>query len=135
AMQVRLFAGWFWNAELRLSVSYMPGVNTGFGSSSGTEVCACTEPHATKTAHAHEKSTRGAGQSFIDPSCAIRDRTDISGSAMRLSRSCRDAKGDVVAQDPSRTTASSLDADAGVADDPRIALGIGPDARGEGGLA
>src|SRR5215207_7845882 len=58
-MQVRLFTGWSWNAELRLSVSYMPGVNTGFGSSSGTEVCACAAADAMKAAQAHDKSTRG----------------------------------------------------------------------------
>jgi hypothetical protein len=37
-MQVRLFTGWSGNAELRLSVSYRPGANTGFGSIGGKEV-------------------------------------------------------------------------------------------------
>jgi len=61
-MQVRLFTGWSWNAELRLSVSYMPGMNTGFGSISGTEVCACAAPHAASSAQAADKRARSAAR-------------------------------------------------------------------------
>jgi hypothetical protein len=38
AMQDWLFTGWPWKAELRLSVSYIPGAKTGLGSSSERRV-------------------------------------------------------------------------------------------------
>src|SRR5262249_26472048 len=66
---------------------------------------------------------------FIDSSRAVRDGTEIFGPSLRLFRSSGDAKEDVVGHDPSRASASSLDADTGLADHPRVALGIGADAR------
>src|ERR1700722_271588 len=39
-MQRRLLTGAFGSAELRASVSYMPGEKVGFGSGSGAAVCA-----------------------------------------------------------------------------------------------
>ena len=42
------------------SVSYMPGVNTGLGSISGTEVRVRTQPNAANIAQAENKLMRGA---------------------------------------------------------------------------
>src|SRR6266700_3489071 len=54
------------NAELRLSVSYIPGVNVDFGSSSGADVCApAAETNARKThADATSRCLAGTGSSF-----------------------------------------------------------------------
>src|SRR5215813_2180413 len=69
-MQVRLFTGWFWNAELRLSVSYRPGVNTGFGSISGTEVCGRAELDAKNIAQTPRTSTRDCALAASDQAVA-----------------------------------------------------------------
>src|SRR5436305_1072838 len=65
--QVRLLTGVSLKAELRASVSYMPGVNVGLGSSSGAEdVCACATEASARTRHADETSRRlkDTGASF-----------------------------------------------------------------------
>src|SRR6266851_4313719 len=60
--QVRLLTGVSLKAELRASVSYMPGVNVGFGSSSGAdEVCAPAFEDSARKMHADATSRRLAG--------------------------------------------------------------------------
>src|ERR1700738_4199831 len=59
--QTLALIGVSWNAELRLSVSYMPGVNVGFGSSSGADVCARAADASARKMHADEKSRCLAG--------------------------------------------------------------------------
>jgi len=54
--QTLALIGVSWNAELRLSVSYMPGVNGGLGSSSGADVWARAADAKAKTMHADETS-------------------------------------------------------------------------------
>src|SRR4051794_33376552 len=61
ATQVRLLMGVSLKAELRASVSYMPGVNVGFGSSSGTDVCARASEASATMMHADETSRRCTG--------------------------------------------------------------------------
>src|SRR4029079_4989313 len=64
--QVRLVTGWFLNAELRASVSYMPGTNTGFGSSSGTLWAAACAMKAPKARQANKKGKGRTGGVLVD---------------------------------------------------------------------